>query len=195
MSFANGPAAGPASVSSRSRCCVVLVLVFPALFLLTGCMTLAGPDHQIVLIETEPPGAEVVTAEGQRCTTPCELNLPKMKTQEVWIEKAGFRPLEAALRGERWRSGIAASLAGNLALGATVVMGGAALLYYGRLEEGIGTAAIGVGIAFGRGALTDADNGVLLKLAPNPLRVILVPEVPTTEPSEDDPSPGAAPDR
>lgn len=184
--------------SDRSRSRPRLALLLPALatlLFLPACMSIAGRDHEIVLIETEPAGAEAVSVEGERCTTPCELRLPKMTIQAVWLEKAGFHPLEAALTGERWRTGIAASLAGNLALGAALAAAGVALIYNGELEGGIALAGGGVAIALGGGAMTDTESGAHLKLTPNPLRVVLVPEARTTEPSEDGPGAGAAPNR
>ena len=136
---------------------------------------MAGDDHQIVLIETEPAGAEAVTAEGERCTTPCELNLQKAKDQTVWIEKAGFQPVEAALTGRRWRKGIARSLAGNLAFGAAIAVFGAAVAVYGEPQDGLALTGAGLFIALGGGAMADTDSGVLLKLQDS-LRVVLVPD-------------------
>lgn len=155
---------------------LALLVALPTLFLLTGCMSIAGSDHQLVLIETEPAGAQAVSAEGERCTTPCELELPRVKAQAVWVEKPGFQPVEVPLTGERWRRGIATSVAGNLAFGTAVAVAGAAMIIYGDLEGGAGLAGTGVAIALGGGVKADADNGVLLKLTPNPIRVVLVPE-------------------
>ena len=182
----------PSSWSSRSCFRLALIVVFSSpLLLSTGCMSIVGNDHQVVLIETEPAGAEAVSAEGERCTTPCELRLPRVKSQSVWLEKAGFQPLEAVLTGETGRTRTAASLAGNLAFGTVVAVAGLALLFYGD-QEGIALAGTGAAVALGGGAIADTYNGVLLKLTPNPLRVVLVPKVGQTEPSSEDSQSSAA---
>jgi hypothetical protein len=192
MSFANTPATGLSPRSSGSRPSIALVLAFPALFLLAGCMSIRGGNHEIVLIETEPAGAEAVTAEGERCITPCELRLPKMKVQVVWLEKDGFLPLGVELAGKRWRTGIAASLAGNWVLGTALSVAG---LGWGNSEWGPTLFFGGLAIALGGGVTIDTYSGVLLKLTPNPLRVVLVPTPPTVERSEDDLSADAAKSR
>lgn len=179
----------------------LLFVALAALILLPGCMSLAGRDYQIVPIETDPPGAEAVSVEGERCTTPCELRLPKMRLQAVWVEKPGFEPVEVALGTRTWRAGVAASLAGNLLLGTAVATAGVA---YARTTAdwnsddpwaGLWVGGAGVVIALGGGAAADFSEGAHRRIEPKRVRVVLVPAAGTTEPSQHIPGFGPSANR
>jgi hypothetical protein len=74
-------------------------------FVLTGCASMpstpgwmtpswmssksTAPAMQSMRFESDPPGAEVHTAQGQACKTPCELMVPS-EIQSVSIAKKGF---------------------------------------------------------------------------------------------------------
>jgi hypothetical protein len=77
-------------------------------FALSGCASIApsmpgwmtpnwmvskssGPPTQTLRFETDPPAAEVRTAQGQTCMTPCELMVPS-EIQSMSIAKKGFVP-------------------------------------------------------------------------------------------------------
>jgi len=49
------------------------------------------PPLQTMQFESNPPGADVRTAQGQTCQTPCALAVPP-ETQAVSFAKAGFLP-------------------------------------------------------------------------------------------------------
>jgi hypothetical protein len=49
------------------------------------------PPTQSMRFESDPPGAEVRTAQGQTCKTPCELMVPS-EIQPVSVAKKGFVP-------------------------------------------------------------------------------------------------------
>jgi hypothetical protein len=49
----------------------------------------SAPQVQSLRFESEPPGAEVRTAQGQTCKTPCELMVPS-EIQPVSVAKKGF---------------------------------------------------------------------------------------------------------
>src|ERR1700683_4658563 len=51
----------------------------------------SGPPMQSLRFESDPPGAEVRTAQGQTCKTPCEVVVPS-EIQSVSIAKKGFVP-------------------------------------------------------------------------------------------------------
>ena len=51
----------------------------------------SGPPMQSLRFESDPPAAEVRTAQGQTCNTPCELTIPS-EIQSVSIAKKGFVP-------------------------------------------------------------------------------------------------------
>jgi hypothetical protein len=56
-----------------------------------GWMSSNPPAAQLqaVRFESDPPGADVRTAQGQSCLTPCSLSVPS-ETQAVSITKIGF---------------------------------------------------------------------------------------------------------
>jgi hypothetical protein len=68
-------------------------------YALSGCSALkldllsqqgmAPPPPQTVQFQSEPNGAEVRTAQGQTCQTPCSLTLP-VESQSVIFAKNGF---------------------------------------------------------------------------------------------------------
>jgi hypothetical protein len=50
-----------------------------------------APQPQALRFESNPPGADVRTAQGLTCVTPCELTVPS-ESQTVSISKLGFVP-------------------------------------------------------------------------------------------------------
>ncbi len=73
------------------------VLLAAVLGLIAGCQSLAGGTRQDVAIETEPAGASVLLSDGQRCTTPCRLTLPRYEVVELSAAKPGCRTAAARL--------------------------------------------------------------------------------------------------
>jgi hypothetical protein len=51
----------------------------------------SAPPSQTLQFESDPPGADVRTAQGQTCQTPCALNVPA-ESQAVSFNKAGYLP-------------------------------------------------------------------------------------------------------
>ena len=51
----------------------------------------SGPQLQTLRFESDPPGADVRTIQGQTCFTPCALAVPS-ENQPITITKAGFVP-------------------------------------------------------------------------------------------------------
>ena len=51
----------------------------------------SAPQLQTVQFESDPPGAEVRTAQGQTCQTPCALALPP-EPQAVSVSRNGYLP-------------------------------------------------------------------------------------------------------
>ena len=63
---------------------------------LTGCSSAqssnsASEKLQTLKFETDPPGADVRTTQGQTCKTPCELAVPSHE-QPVTITKNNYAP-------------------------------------------------------------------------------------------------------
>jgi len=51
----------------------------------------SAPAPQTLQFESDPPGADVRTAQGQTCQTPCALNVPA-ENQAVTFAKTGYLP-------------------------------------------------------------------------------------------------------
>src|SRR6202049_3686143 len=50
------------------------------------------PSTEVLRIESEPPGADARTSQGQTCRTPCELTVPTDNELAVTVQMAGFQP-------------------------------------------------------------------------------------------------------
>ena len=85
-----------------------------------GCATLKRGGHQMVKLETEPTGADVIIS-GEHYTSPVELKLKRNKPHDVTVTKAGYQGVTFKFRG-KWDAGGA----GAVALDA-VVPGGSVL--------------------------------------------------------------------
>ena len=68
-----------------------LALLIGAAFLLSACESLVRGTRQELTIRTEPAGAEVMLSDGQRCTSPCQLTVPRYHEVRARIAKPGCR--------------------------------------------------------------------------------------------------------
>lgn len=55
-----------------------------------GCATIMKEEWEDIYIETDPPGAIVNVDNGQKCFTPCHLELARKKNYNLVIRKDGF---------------------------------------------------------------------------------------------------------
>ena len=60
----------------------------------------SGPATEILRIESEPPGADARTAEGQSCRTPCELTVPSAGEVAISFALQGYNPQTINVRAE-----------------------------------------------------------------------------------------------
>jgi hypothetical protein len=58
----------------------------------------SGPTTEVLRIESEPPGADARTSQGQTCRTPCELTVPSDNELAVTVQMAGFQPQTLPVR-------------------------------------------------------------------------------------------------
>lgn len=66
-----------------------------------GCATIFGSTSQLVTVETDPKGAQVVDyPSGDSFVSPAELKLSKRKTHRIVISKDGYGTVEFELRRE-----------------------------------------------------------------------------------------------
>jgi len=107
FAFASGSRRVYASSTERDMSRVKLVVAASAALLgiaLAGCSALpdwatpswiaggsSGGAAQPLRFESDPPGADVRTAQGQTCLTPCAIPVPS-EPQAVTITKIGFVP-------------------------------------------------------------------------------------------------------
>src|SRR5438270_11922245 len=60
----------------------------------------SGPAMEFLRIESEPPGADARTSQGQTCRTPCELSVPATGELAVTVALAGYQPQTLPVRVE-----------------------------------------------------------------------------------------------
>lgn len=60
----------------------------------------SAPPTEVLRIESEPPGADARTAEGQSCRTPCELTVPATGEVAVSFALQGYNPQTINVRAE-----------------------------------------------------------------------------------------------
>ncbi len=65
----------------------------------------SSPTTEALRIESEPPGAEAKTANGQSCHTPCELNVKPGTDLMVTVALNGYQPQTVPLRQESGDTG------------------------------------------------------------------------------------------
>jgi hypothetical protein len=58
----------------------------------------SGPTTEVLRIESEPPGADARTSEGQTCRTPCELTVPTDNELAVTVQMTGYQPQTLPVR-------------------------------------------------------------------------------------------------
>jgi hypothetical protein len=58
----------------------------------------SSPATEVLRIESEPPGADARTSQGQTCRTPCELNVPTSGELAVTVAMNGYQPQTLPIR-------------------------------------------------------------------------------------------------
>lgn len=60
----------------------------------------SSPPTEVLRIESEPPGADARTAEGQSCRTPCELTVPATGEVAISFALQGYQPQTINVRSQ-----------------------------------------------------------------------------------------------
>ena len=121
-----------------------IVVCGPIFLSMAGCATVTRGTSEVLVIETDPPGADVdITPANQHCKTPCSAKVRRKDNQMVVIRREGYEAVQVNVQPQIAGAG-AAGMAGN------VILGG----------------LIGVAI--------DAASGATKELKPNPIKVTLV---------------------
>ena len=61
----------------------------------------SSPPTEVLRIESEPPGADARTSQGQTCRTPCELTVQGGGELSVTLALAGYQPQTVSLRPDQ----------------------------------------------------------------------------------------------
>ncbi|HHH36809.1 MAG TPA: PEGA domain-containing protein, partial [Gammaproteobacteria bacterium] len=62
--------------------------------LCTGCATITRGTTEAFVVNSKPSGANVRLSSGEICKTPCVLKKKRKDSFVVFIEKAGYEPVE-----------------------------------------------------------------------------------------------------
>jgi hypothetical protein len=120
----------------------------------SGCATITRGTQDTLIVESDPPGADVTLSNGLSGKTPATFKLPRKETVVVKISRDGYEPVEINVVPQIVGAG-AAGMAGN------VILGG----------------VIGAAVDAGTGSMKDLKpNPVSVKLFP------LAPSVAETQP-------------
>jgi len=98
---------------------VALIAVTPVL---TGCATITRGTTEVLVVETDPPGATVEISNGHQCSSPCTVELKRKHDYHVKIAKAGYEPIETDVKSQIVGAG-AAGMAGNVLVGGLIGVG------------------------------------------------------------------------
>ena len=60
----------------------------------------SAPSTEVLRVESEPPGADARTSQGQTCRTPCELTVPTDGELAVTVQMTGYQPQTLPIRPE-----------------------------------------------------------------------------------------------
>jgi len=73
----------------------------------------SAPTTETLRIESEPPGADARTAQGQNCRTPCELSVQAAPELSATFTLNGYQPQTVSVRSEGGGTFSSARLAPN----------------------------------------------------------------------------------
>jgi hypothetical protein len=93
--------------TSRSTACRVIAAVGCGFALAACSMSMpsfdffkSGPSTEVLRIESEPPGADARTSQGQTCRTPCELSVPTDSELAITVQMTGYQPQTMPVRAD-----------------------------------------------------------------------------------------------
>ena len=96
--------------------CALIVVLF------SGCATVTRGTKDVLIVETEPPGATVTCSNGMTGTTPTSFKLPRKDDIQLTIEKPGYETVTVDVRSGVSTGG-SVGMAGNVLLGGLVGAG------------------------------------------------------------------------
>lgn len=142
-----------------------------AALLLGGCATVARGTNELLAFETEPAGAQVQTVILPMCDGPCPTGRPDFVGES-----------DGPMPGPSCTTPCSVMVPRGRRINATVVKSGFAGQQVAVRPEVAGAGAIGIAgnvlVGGSLGAFTDLSSGAIYDLKPNPVRLVLVPEMP-----------------
>lgn len=103
------------NIKSFAFSCVVIVSAFT----FTGCATITRGTTQALVIESDPPGAEVELSNGLRGKTPASFTVKRKENLVVKIKKDGYELVEANVTSTVGDGG-GTAMAGNILFGGLI---------------------------------------------------------------------------
>ena len=101
---------------------ILMVALTVGTLALTGCATITRGTTEVLVVNTDPPGAQVQISDGHACTSPCSVELKRKHDYHVKIAKAGYEPVETDVMSQIVGAG-AAGMAGNVLVGGLIGVG------------------------------------------------------------------------
>lgn len=98
---------------------VVTAALFASSLACGGCATITRGTTQALVVESDPPGADVELSNGLRGRTPASFTVKRKENLVVKIKKEGFEPAEATVSSTIGDGGGTAT-AGNILFGGLI---------------------------------------------------------------------------
>lgn len=102
-------------IKSFALACAIIV----SSFAFTGCATITRGTNQALVIESDPPGAEIELSNGLRGKTPASFTVKRRENLVVKIKKKGYEPVEATVTSTVGDGG-GTAMAGNIIFGGLI---------------------------------------------------------------------------
>jgi hypothetical protein len=96
-----------------------LFLVLMAFILATGCTTVTRGTKDVLVVESDPSGADVTLSNGLRGKTPASFELPRKNALIVTVSKDGYETVTVNVIPKVVGAG-GAGMAGNILLGGVI---------------------------------------------------------------------------
>jgi hypothetical protein len=93
--------------------------IIASAFTFTGCATITRGTTQALVIESDPPGADVELSNGLRGRTPASFTVKRKENLVVKIKKDGYEPVEANVSSTVGDGG-GTAMAGNILFGGLI---------------------------------------------------------------------------
>lgn len=100
----------------------VIASALAGVLLCSGCATITRGTTEAWTVQTTPSGATASLSNGERCQTPCTLELKRKYPVAVEICKAGYAPVNTSVLSQVSGAG-GAGMAGNVIFGGVIGAG------------------------------------------------------------------------